>query len=271
MSIVARRILSILLKRNKNPRLYSTVSANGTKERIVSSSILGEQLASSTPPPEFAAAAGRVGGKPLSFLKYTVLAAFTGGVATAGYATYVVAHLLETLSKRFDELRKVGKSLKAKPLKLVTTKDTLVSNKRKKKIELEPKQFIAGLHCNTSLHEGVKFVDGLVIEKPEHRIFFYNVYNQPAFQRVFDIHIVQIGTLVFYKFKALHHKSPESEKFIELLDNLIKDRPDKEEYTLKKVKMEQYMRSEGLDGYFGYMLWYSFVLVMIEYYPSVYV
>lgn len=88
MSIVARRILSILLKRNKNPRLYSTVSANGTKERIVSSSILGEQLASSTPPPEIAAVAGRVGGKPLSFLKYTVLAAFTGGVATAGYATY---------------------------------------------------------------------------------------------------------------------------------------------------------------------------------------
>ncbi|PWA92784.1 mitochondrial import inner membrane translocase subunit TIM50 [Artemisia annua] len=107
MSIVARRILSILLKRNKNPRLYSTVSANGTRERIVSSSILGEQLASSTPPPEIAAAAGRVGGKPLSFLKYTVLAAFTGGVATAGYATY--AYTLQEVDEKTKAFRASAK------------------------------------------------------------------------------------------------------------------------------------------------------------------
>nr|GEV20650.1 mitochondrial import inner membrane translocase subunit TIM50-like [Tanacetum cinerariifolium] len=106
MSIVARRILSILLKRNKNPRLYSTVSANGMKERIVSSSILGEELASSTPHLE-SAAAGREGGKPFNFLKYTVLAAFTGGVATAGYATY--AYTLQEVDEKTKAFRASAK------------------------------------------------------------------------------------------------------------------------------------------------------------------
>ncbi|GJS42253.1 mitochondrial import inner membrane translocase subunit TIM50-like protein [Tanacetum coccineum] len=106
MSIVSRRILSILLKRNKNPRLYSTVTANGTKGRIVSSSILSEELASSTPHLE-SAAAGRTGGKPLSFLKYTVLAAFTGGVATAGYATY--AYTLQEVDEKTKAFRASAK------------------------------------------------------------------------------------------------------------------------------------------------------------------
>lgn len=94
MSIVtrSRRIFSIVLKSNKNPRWYSSVTANPPKEPIISSSILSDQAASSIPPPppESAAAAKGGGGQPWSFLKYSIIAAVTGGVATAGYATYGV-------------------------------------------------------------------------------------------------------------------------------------------------------------------------------------
>lgn len=93
MSIVtrSRRIFSIVLKSNKNPRLYLSVAANGPKEPIVSSSILVDQATSSTlppPPPSEGPSVAGAGRQPLSFLKYTLIAAVTGGVATAGYATY---------------------------------------------------------------------------------------------------------------------------------------------------------------------------------------
>ena len=86
----SRRIFSLVLKSNKNPRLYSTVSANGPKEPIISSSILGDPSSTTPPPvpPPESAEAARVGGQPWSFLKYTLLAAVTGVAATAGYATY---------------------------------------------------------------------------------------------------------------------------------------------------------------------------------------
>ncbi|XP_076908782.1 mitochondrial import inner membrane translocase subunit TIM50-like [Bidens hawaiensis] len=105
MSIItrSRQILSIVKKRNKNPRLYSNVSANGPSEPIISSSILNNQAASSIPPPLESAAVDRVGGKPWSFLKYTLVAALTGGVATAGYATY--AYTLEEVDAKTKALR----------------------------------------------------------------------------------------------------------------------------------------------------------------------
>ncbi|KAI3812136.1 hypothetical protein L1987_16844 [Smallanthus sonchifolius] len=105
MSIVARsrRFFSIVQKSNKNPRLYSSVSANGPNEPIISSSLLSNQPTSSIPPPPESAAAGSVGGKPWSFLKYTSIAALTGGVATAGYATY--AYTLEEVDEKTKALR----------------------------------------------------------------------------------------------------------------------------------------------------------------------
>ncbi|KAD3642113.1 hypothetical protein E3N88_31337 [Mikania micrantha] len=111
MSMVARsrRIFSIV-KNNKNTLLYSSVSANGPSEPIVSSAILGNQPTSSTPPPPSppeSAAAGSVGGKPLSFLKYTLIAALTGGVATAGYVTY--AYTLEEVDEKTKPLRASAK------------------------------------------------------------------------------------------------------------------------------------------------------------------
>ncbi|CAI9275745.1 unnamed protein product [Lactuca saligna] len=107
MSIItrSRRIFSIVLKSNKNPRLYSSVTANPPKEPIISSSILSDQAASSTPPPppESAAAAKGGGGQPWSFLKYSIIAAVTGGVATAGYATY--AYSLEEVDEKTKAFR----------------------------------------------------------------------------------------------------------------------------------------------------------------------
>ncbi|PWA74495.1 HAD-like domain-containing protein [Artemisia annua] len=101
----SRRIFSLVLKSNKNPRLYSTVSANGPKEPIISSSILGDPSSTTPPPvpPPESAEAGRGGGQPWSFLKYTLLAAVTGGVATAGYATY--AYTLEEIDQKTKALR----------------------------------------------------------------------------------------------------------------------------------------------------------------------
>lgn len=113
MSIVtrSRRIFSIVLKSNKSPRFYSSVTANGPKEPIISSSILGDQSTSSTPPPppppESAAAATKGGGQPWSFLKYSLVAAVTGGVATAGYATY--AYSLEEVDEKTRALRASAK------------------------------------------------------------------------------------------------------------------------------------------------------------------
>lgn len=71
--------------------------------------------------------------------------------------------LLQTLETRFKELRKIGKSMNAEPLKPI--EDVPGSKKRKRKIESELEQFIVGFHCNRNLPEGVSFVDGLVIEQ----------------------------------------------------------------------------------------------------------
>ncbi|KAI7724442.1 hypothetical protein M8C21_017285 [Ambrosia artemisiifolia] len=111
MSMVtrSRQFFSIVKRRNKNPRLYSSVSANGHSEPVISSSILGNQPTSSIPPPplESAAVDSGVGGKPWSFLKYTLVAALTGGVATAGYATY--AYTLEEVDEKTKALRASAK------------------------------------------------------------------------------------------------------------------------------------------------------------------
>lgn len=97
MSIItqSKRISSkvLNLKSNKNIHLYSSVTTNPPRESIISSSssILSGQSTSSSTPPETAAAATTGGGgkgQPWSFLKFSLVAAVTGGVATAGYATY---------------------------------------------------------------------------------------------------------------------------------------------------------------------------------------
>nr|GEX98363.1 hypothetical protein [Tanacetum cinerariifolium] len=47
-------------------------------------------------------------------------------------------------------------------------KRSITSNEEKKAMKLEPETYIVGLHCHRELPEGVKFVNNLVIEQPQH-------------------------------------------------------------------------------------------------------
>lgn len=79
------RLFSIIPRNNR--RLSSTATTEPPKETILSSSILGDQLPppNGPPPPPLASEAEK---NSWSFLKYGLITALTGGVATAGYATY---------------------------------------------------------------------------------------------------------------------------------------------------------------------------------------
>ncbi|GKA75469.1 hypothetical protein Tco_0781847 [Tanacetum coccineum] len=61
--------------------------------------------------------------------------------------------------------------------------------------ELEPEVRIPGLECNISLPEGVSFVNNLVIEHPENRLFFIDIFGDAAFQRMNGIHKVLVLVL----------------------------------------------------------------------------
>lgn len=77
------RLYSLIWKNNR--RLSSTVSNELSREPVVPSSVLTDQAPRlpNGPPPS------ADGGKNAwRFLKYGAVAAFTVGVATAGYATY---------------------------------------------------------------------------------------------------------------------------------------------------------------------------------------
>ncbi|GKC14938.1 retrotransposable element Tf2, partial [Tanacetum coccineum] len=69
------------------------------------------------------------------------------------------------------------------------------SGRKRKHMELEPKIKVPGLECKKSLHEGVPFVNNMVIEEPEYRIFFTDVFSDQAFQRWNDIHKVGLDSL----------------------------------------------------------------------------
>ncbi|GJT36673.1 hypothetical protein Tco_0927092 [Tanacetum coccineum] len=79
-------------------------------------------------------------------------------------------------------------------LKLLTPK-----KKKRKTMELEPETYIIGLHCNKKLPEGVPFKKNLMIEEPEHRLFFIDAFGEPAFQMIIGIHKVETKTLLGYK------------------------------------------------------------------------
>lgn len=106
MSVVvrARSRLFSAISRNCNRKFSSTVTTEPPKEPIVSSSnIINDQPPSplTTPPPPPSAGAEK---KSRRFLKYGLVAAVTGGVATAGYATYAYSS---------DEIDEKTKALRA--------------------------------------------------------------------------------------------------------------------------------------------------------------
>ncbi|GJW39953.1 hypothetical protein Tco_0065798 [Tanacetum coccineum] len=78
-------------------------------------------------------------------------------------------------------------------------------------MELEPEIKVPWLECNRSLHDGVPFVNNMVIEEPEH---------------------------VSYLVMASMVKTQENSRFGLKLRKLIAEHPDQEKLQSKKVKLE---------------------------------
>ncbi|GJW44263.1 hypothetical protein Tco_0073062 [Tanacetum coccineum] len=105
-------------------------------------------------------------------------------------------------------------------------------------MELEPEPYIAGLHFKREMHEGVKFVKNLVIKEHEHRLLFIDAFGDEAFQRVSDIHKVEIETLLGYKVMPSNVKTAANQSFSVLMSKMINDRPDKDKIMNKRVNLE---------------------------------
>ncbi|KAL0301075.1 UNVERIFIED_CONTAM: Mitochondrial import inner membrane translocase subunit TIM50 [Sesamum radiatum] len=92
------RLYSIV---SRNDRRFSSPVANEPpREPIISSSIISDQ----TPePPSPAPPAPEAGKKSWTVLKYGLVAALTGGIATAGYATY--SYSLDEIDQKTKALR----------------------------------------------------------------------------------------------------------------------------------------------------------------------
>nr|GEY68454.1 copia protein [Tanacetum cinerariifolium] len=70
-------------------------------------------------------------------------------------------------------------------------------------MELEPEIRIPGFECDKSLLEGIPFVNNMVIKEPEYGMYFIDVFGDEAFQRMSDIHKVDVYTLLSYLVMAL--------------------------------------------------------------------
>nr|GEV95791.1 copia protein [Tanacetum cinerariifolium] len=57
------------------------------------------------------------------------------------------------------------------------------SRRKRKHMELEPETEIPRFECNRAFLENVLFVNNIVIEEPEHMIFFTDEFDDQAFQR----------------------------------------------------------------------------------------
>ncbi|KAL8462270.1 hypothetical protein ACS0TY_033352 [Phlomoides rotata] len=94
------RLFSIISRNNR--RFSSTVASEPSKETIISSSLLRDQPppANGPPPPPAQPEASK---NSWGFLKYGIAAALTGGVATAGYASY--AYSTDEIDQKTKALR----------------------------------------------------------------------------------------------------------------------------------------------------------------------
>ncbi|GJT36150.1 hypothetical protein Tco_0926569 [Tanacetum coccineum] len=125
---------------------------------------------------------------------------------------------MTSLGKRYERLMKILEELRiqsALPAPVPEQALSESSGRKRKHIELEPKIKVPGLECNRSLHEGVPFVNNMVIEEPEYGIFFSDVFV--------------MASMV---------KTQENARFSLKLRKLITDHPDQEKLKSKKVKLE---------------------------------
>ncbi|GJT70768.1 hypothetical protein Tco_1030054 [Tanacetum coccineum] len=110
--------------------------------------------------------------------------------------------------------------------------------KRLKARELEPEVHIPGLEYKRSLPRGVQFVNNKVIEYPKHGIFFIDVFGDHAFQRISNIHKVDVDTLLSYLVMATNINTLDNQRFCAVIRSMIDSHLDKEKLKSKRVKLE---------------------------------
>ncbi|GJZ14190.1 hypothetical protein Tco_0549420 [Tanacetum coccineum] len=94
----------------------------------------------------------------------------------------VVQDLMNSLSRRYERIRKILEELGIKSALPAPKQASSKSLRRmRKRMKLEPEIKIPGLECNRALSENVPFVNNMVIEKPEHGIFFTDEFGDQAF------------------------------------------------------------------------------------------
>nr|GEW29888.1 retrovirus-related Pol polyprotein from transposon TNT 1-94 [Tanacetum cinerariifolium] len=153
----------------------------------------------------------------------------------------IVKDPMTSLSKRYKRLKKIPKELgiqSALPAPVPEQALSQTSGRKRKHTKLEPKIKVPGLECNRSLLEGVPLVNNMVIEEPEYRIFFTDVFGDQAFQIWNDIHKVRVDSLVSDLVMASIVKTKENSIFSLKLRKLIADHPDQEKLKSKKVKLK---------------------------------
>ncbi|GKD48151.1 hypothetical protein Tco_1277127 [Tanacetum coccineum] len=116
---------------------------------------------------------------------------------------------MNSLSRKYERIRKILEELGIKsalpaPAPAPKQASSKSSRNKRKHMELEPEIKIPGLECNRALLENVPFVNNMVIEEPEHGIFFTD------------------------EFAASMVKSPENARFNMKLKKLIAEHPDQE-------------------------------------------
>nr|GEX62989.1 hypothetical protein [Tanacetum cinerariifolium] len=155
----------------------------------------------------------------------------------------VVHDLMNSLSRRYKRIRTILEELGIKstlpaPAPAPEQASSQSLRKKRKHMELEPETKIPGLECNRTLPKNVSFVNNMVIEEPEHGIFFTDEFCDQAFQRWSDLDKVGIEVLVSYLVDAFMVKSPENVRFNLKLKKLIAEHPDQKKLKSKKVKLE---------------------------------
>ncbi|GKF50461.1 hypothetical protein Tco_0146928, partial [Tanacetum coccineum] len=78
----------------------------------------------------------------------------------------------------------------------------------------------------------------MVIEEPEYGMFFIDVFGDEAFQRMEDIHKVDIETLLTYLVMASNITTPENQRLYLKLRKLIESHPDQNKLKSKKARLE---------------------------------
>ncbi|GJS50217.1 hypothetical protein Tco_0600338 [Tanacetum coccineum] len=85
---------------------------------------------------------------------------------------------MNSQSKRYEKLKTIPDELGIRSNLCAPGQVLSITSGRKRKIqELEHEARIPGLECNRSLHEGVPFVNNMVIEEPDYGMFFIDVFG----------------------------------------------------------------------------------------------